>query len=175
MKNVKARDIMSTRVHSVSPDLPLIELERQLASHRISGAPVLDDGSVVGIVSRSDIDRHLSREGSRVAATATWFYRAGFDEAEPAEPAPDPSAAAIESMRKTRVREIMTAEVISVAGEDPISEVAALMRNRRIHRVLVIEDGSLLGLISSLDIVGKVADLASAEGARSEPKASEAQ
>ena len=167
MKNVKARDIMSTRVHSVSPDLPLIELERQLASHRISGAPVLDGGRVVGIVSRSDIDRHLSREGSRVAATATWFYRAGFDEAEPAEPAPDPSAAAIESMRKTRVREIMTAEVISVAGEDPISEVAALMRNRRIHRVLVIEDGSLLGLISSLDIVGKVADLASAEGERS--------
>ena len=160
MKDVKARDIMSTRVHSVSPDLPLIELERQLTSHRISGAPVLDGGRVVGIVSRSDIDRHLSREGSRVAATATWFYRAGFDEAEPAEPAPDPSVAAIESMRKTRVREIMTPEVISVAAEDPISEVAALMRNRRIHRVLVIEDGSLLGLVSSFDIVGSVADLA---------------
>jgi signal-transduction protein with cAMP-binding, CBS, and nucleotidyltransferase domain len=34
------------------------------------------------------------------------------------------------------------------------------MRSRRIHRVLVIEGGDLLGLVSSLDIVGTVADMA---------------
>jgi len=160
MQDVKARDIMSKRVHSVSPDLPLIDLERELSAHRITGAPVMDRGNVVGIVSRSDIDRHLAREESRVAATATWFYRAGSDEDEGADTQPDPSGAAMESLRRTRVREIMTPEVISVSADEPIAQVAEVMRSRRIHRVLVIEDGDLLGLVSSLDIVGTVADLA---------------
>lgn len=160
MKDVKARDIMSKRVHSVSPDLHLIDLERELSSHRISGAPVVERGNVVGIVSRSDIDRHLAREETRIAAAATYFYRAGFEETDDPESVVDPSGAALESMRKTLVREIMTPEVISVAGGDSIGAVAEVMRSRRIHRVLVIEGGDLLGLVSSLDIVGTVADRA---------------
>ena len=162
MTNVKARDIMSKQVHFVSPELSLIDLERELSSRRISGAPVVERGNVVGIVSRSDIDRHLSREESRIAAAATYFYRAGFEESDDPESQADPSTAALESMRSTRVREIMTPEVISVAGDDPIAEVADVMCSRRIHRVLVIEDGNLLGLVSSLDIVGTVAERARA-------------
>lgn len=158
MKDVKARDIMSKRVHSVSPELSLLDLERDLTAQRISGAPVVERGNVVGIVSRSDIDRHLSREESRIAAAATWFYRAGSEEEDEQEAQADPPTAALESMRKTLVREVMTPEVISVAGEDSLGAVAELMRARRIHRVLVIENGDLLGLVSSLDIVGVVAD-----------------
>jgi CBS domain-containing protein len=156
MKNVKARDIMVKHVHSVSPELNLFDLERDLTSHRITGAPVIERGSVVGIVSRSDIDRHLSREESRIAASAL-FYRAGFEDADEPEPQCDPSTAALESMRKTRVREVMTPEVISVSGDDSIGAVAGVMRRRRIHRVLVIENGNLLGLVSSMDIVAVVA------------------
>ena len=63
-----------------------------------------------------------------------------------------------EAIFHTRIAEIMTRDVISTSGEDPIARVADLMRRRRIHRVLVIEDGKLLGLVSSLDIVGAVAD-----------------
>ena len=162
MKDVKARDIMSKKVHCVSPDLSLIDLERELSSHRISGAPVVERGNVIGIVSRSDIDRHLSVEETRIAAAATYFYRAGVDDADTddQESQVDPPASALESMRNTRVREVMTAEVISVAGDDPIHVVAGVMSSRRIHRVLVIEGGDLLGLVSSLDIVGTVADMA---------------
>ena len=160
MKDVKARDIMSKKVHCVSPDLSLIDLERELSSHRISGAPVVERGNVIGIVSRSDIDRHLSLEETRIAAAATYFYRAGVDDTDDQESQVDPPASALESMRKTRVREVMTAEVISVAGDDPIHVVAGVMSSRRIHRVLVIEGGDLLGLVSSLDIVGTVADMA---------------
>ena len=160
MKDVKARDIMSKKVHCVSPDLSLIDLERELSSHRISGAPVVERGNVIGIVSRSDIDRHLSVEETRIAAAATYFYRAGVDDTDDQESPVDPPASALESMRKTRVREVMTPEVISVAGDDSIHVVAGVMSSRRIHRVLVIEGGDLLGLVSSLDIVGTVADMA---------------
>ena len=93
-----------------------------------------------------------------MAAAATWFYRAGSEADEEEEPASDPPRAALESLRNTSVREVMTSEVISVAGDDPIHRIAEVMRSRRIHRVLVIEDGKLAGIVSSLDIVGVVAD-----------------
>ena len=53
---------------------------------------------------------------------------------------------------------VATPEVISVTGAAPLFEVADLMRRKRIHRVLVIEDGELRGIVSSLDVVGVVAD-----------------
>ena len=49
-------------------------------------------------------------------------------------------------------------DTIAVSAGEPIARVADLMRSKRIHRVLVIEDGTLRGLVSSLDIVGVVAD-----------------
>ena len=160
MKEIQAREIMSTAVHSVSPGLSLVDLEHEFASHRISGAPVVERGSVIGIVSRADIERTVSRERSKSAAVASYYY--GTDpvsDESPGLPA-DPTAAALESLRTLTVRSVMTSEVISVARGHSIVAVAELMRSKRIHRVLVIEDGKLLGIVTSLDIVGAVAGLA---------------
>ena len=48
MKHVRACDVMAKDVFGVSPDLVLLELERELAARRITGAPVLEHGVVVG-------------------------------------------------------------------------------------------------------------------------------
>jgi CBS domain-containing protein len=158
MKDIRARDIMSTGIHHVSPQLHLIDLERELSSHRISGAPVLERGKVVGIVSRSDIDEAIARERTKAAAVATYHYQTDFPGDEGPRSAPDPTGSALESLRTLTVRDIMTSAVISVSADQPIVEVAELMRSKRIHRVLVITDGRLLGIVTSLDIVAAVAD-----------------
>jgi tRNA nucleotidyltransferase (CCA-adding enzyme) len=51
------RDLMSSPVRTVTPDTPLMELASSLAEWQHTGAPVLQDGSIVGIVSRRDIER----------------------------------------------------------------------------------------------------------------------
>lgn len=51
------------------------------------------------------------------------------------------------------VEEIMTRNVISVAGDEPISEVAAVLGKLRIKRVPVVEDGKLVGVVSRGDLV----------------------
>ena len=56
MQRLCANDVMAEKVFSVSPELSLLELERDLAAQRITGAPVIDHGRVVGIVSRADVD-----------------------------------------------------------------------------------------------------------------------
>jgi CBS domain-containing protein len=156
MNSIRARDIMSKNVHHVSPRMHLIDLENDLSSHRISGAPVVDHGKVIGIVSRSDIDAVLSRERTRSAALGT-FYGAVDD---PPGDSPDPTSVALESLRTLAVQDIMTKNVISVAPDDSMIDVARLMSERRIHRVLVTESGELRGIIAALDIVEAVAESA---------------
>lgn len=160
MKDTKARDIMSKAVHHVSPQLHLVDLEHELASRRISGAPVLEHGKVLGIVSRSDIDGALERERSKAAAFSTYHYEIDLPEGEGSRGAADPTGSALESLRTLTVRDIMTPHVVSVSPDQPIVEIAELMRTKRIHRVLVIEADSLLGIVTSLDIVAAVADSA---------------
>ena len=157
MQRLCANDVMAEKVFSVSPELSLLELERDLAAQRITGAPVIDHGRVVGIVSRADVDARVFREQTRTAATMV-FYQQTDLEATP-EPT-DPTASALESLRSLQVRDVMTRELVCVAPQDRLPAVARLMRDRRIHRVLVLDGERLVGIVSSFDIVRAVAEQA---------------
>lgn len=161
MQGLKVSDVMAENVHHVSPRLQVLELDRELAAYRISGAPVLDrSGRVVGIVSRSDIERALAQERSKAAAVASYYVEVDPSDETAALDARDPTHAAFESIRGMSVQDIMTKEVISVTPGASLGEAARVMKARRIHRVLVIENEALVGILSSLDIVGAVADAA---------------
>jgi CBS domain-containing protein len=54
------KDIMTKSVISVTPDTPVELVSHLLTDHRIRRLPVLSEGKLVGIVSRSDIIRMLS-------------------------------------------------------------------------------------------------------------------
>ena len=56
--------------------------------------------------------------------------------------------------------ELSLLELLCVAPQDPLPAVARLMRDRRIHRVLVLEGERLVGMVSSFDIVRAVAEQA---------------
>ena len=76
---MKARDVMTTAVHSVRPETPVKEIARLMLEQHISGVPVLDaTGQLVGVVSQSDlIHRHeIGTEPRR-----KWWLRL-FDDAD---------------------------------------------------------------------------------------------
>jgi CBS domain-containing protein len=56
---IRVADVMSKNPMRVAPDLPLPELQRRLISDRVGGYPVVEDGKLVGLVSRSDVVRAL--------------------------------------------------------------------------------------------------------------------
>jgi CBS domain-containing protein len=113
-----ARDLMTTDVLTVPPDLPVQELAQRLVYHRVSGMPVVDaEGRLIGIVSEGDV---IAKQGRSVA-------------------------------------EIMTREVVTVEGDTPAAEIAALMAARNIKRVPVMEGSRLIGIVSRADIVAWVA------------------
>lgn len=51
------------------------------------------------------------------------------------------------------VRDLMTADVITCTSRDPVSGVMALMDDRRIRHVPVVENGELIGIVSIRDII----------------------
>lgn len=60
--------------------------------------------------------------------------------------------------KTTQVREIMTTEVVAVESRRPIEECMAIMSERRIRHLPVVDQGELVGLVSIGDLVKRIAD-----------------
>jgi CBS domain-containing protein len=54
------------------------------------------------------------------------------------------------------VGDVMTRQVLCVAPEQPVAQVAALMINKDVERVPVVRDGRLVGFLTRGDIVRKL-------------------
>jgi CBS domain-containing protein len=103
----------------------------------LGGLPVVDESHrVIGMLSERELLRDL---------LSHYLPRAGGANAL------QPPAAA----RRT-VRDIMTRQVLCVAPEQPIAEVASLMLNKDVDRVPVVKDDRLVGFLTRGDIVRKL-------------------
>jgi CBS domain-containing protein len=151
--SLRARDVMQANVLGVSPDMTLAALEDLLIGKRISGVPVIEQGALVGIVSRSDVVRSLSLERSLSGVIADGL--ASPEEGE--EPVALPAALRAQLAART-VREVMARDPVTVTPDTPVAEVSRLLLARHIHRVLVVDGTSVRGIISTLDLVRLIAD-----------------
>ncbi len=152
-KSLTAKDIMNPHVLSVDVQMTLQELAAFLVEHEISGAPVLDNGELVGVVSVTDIAQSASeglpRDGSRLDFYSQgWEYKIERDEMNELR---------VENEGVT-VGEIMTPTVYTIAPETPVSEIAKTMIAGRIHRLLVAEGSTVQGIITTLDLLKVIAD-----------------
>jgi CBS domain-containing protein len=151
MKELEAADVMSPRVLAVRPDLSVHELAAFLTANEISGAPVMDEhGRLLGMVSLSDIARG-DADGTRLLA----------DQSDPAESVHGwEDEATSDEMRGLHVegggdafvRGIMTPAAYTVSHHTPVSMLARTMIAGRIHRLLVLRDGAVVGIVTSLDL-----------------------
>ena len=151
-----AADIAQSKVASLVPEAPLVNAHRLFVDEQISGAPVVDDeGLVVGVVSAADLLRALVdlQETGRVAPSFTDDERE-FSLAELQELPEDLE----ERLSDVTVSDVMTASPVCVDAAAPVREVAKCMRDSEVHRVIVVREGQLVGIISTLDLVGVIAD-----------------
>lgn len=147
-----AAQLMTKPVLTAEADWTLDELSAFLDRSSISGAPVIDNENVVGLVSVTDLARRWQEPESAVGPGDVIgpILRAGVDSTELGRFRVEPS-------NTTRVREVMTPLVFSVAESATASEVARMMTRGHIHRVLVMDAGRILGIITSMDLLRLVA------------------
>jgi len=155
-----AARIMQREVRSVSPRLPVVELEEFLVNNGIGGAPVVDDGRLVGVVSRSDIVRHLAGEYAAESIETEYYWDFGGKTAtRESSGAARADAGTVEQiLADLTVADLMIENIISVAPETPVSALAQRMERHQIHRVLVVESDRLVGVITTMDLARLLAD-----------------
>lgn len=149
--DLTARNVMTNPVVAVSPETSLADTHRLFVEEGIHGAPVLeDDGSIVGVISSSDLLRAVHDERDTVSSQGVYLR----DLLEFS--APDWAGETTDfqdRLEQRTVAEVMTPGAVTVAPETRISEVARTLREYRIHRVWVQEDGKLRGVISTFDLL----------------------
>lgn len=62
----KVEDIMTRNVITATPETPLSEIARLLEKHRIKRVPIVRNGQLVGIVSRSNLVQAVASSGSKL-------------------------------------------------------------------------------------------------------------
>jgi CBS domain-containing protein len=146
-----ARDVMQSQVVALAPDDPLHVAYRLFTEESIHGAPVVDElGRVVGLLSSSDLLR-AALDAKEVSPAEPGLFREDLDAVFGAwGMAPEDFK---ERVRDAVVSEYMSEEVVKVAPSARVSEVARLMRENGIHRVLVVDEGDLCGILSTFDLV----------------------
>ncbi len=153
-----AADVMKREVATVSPSWSLIELERGFGEKRVSGFPVVEGGRLVGVVSRTDVLQQMDVERSRAGVFSDYFR--SDDESPEAERAEVLKEEDFVSARMSglTVRDVMSKPHFVAEPDTPLRDVARLMVRERIHRLPVVDDDALVGIVSSLDLVAVLAD-----------------
>ena len=131
--SLTAKDIMTTEVITVTPATSLRQFARICAEDNISGAPVVRiDGALVGMVSKTDLVRRLLEDDPHFAAREDSMLE----------------------LNHRQVDEIMQPDVLTVGPDTPVKEIADSMARERVHRVVITGDDKVLGIVTSLDVLG---------------------
>ena len=150
-------ELMATDAVTTTPHATLKEVDELFNLNSISGAPVVDDGVLVGVISQSDVIRVLYDEQIS-ASEVSQYFMSPFPISMPAVSALNLERAKIaDRMVNTKVQDVMTPIPVTVAPDHNVRDAAQRMIDARVHRVLVTQNDELVGILSSLDLVGLVA------------------
>ena len=131
----RVSDVMTPDVVTASEDALVGEIVGKMATHRVSGLPIVEDGGrLVGVVSQADLLPRLA--ATRPAGGRT---RRGRRAAKAAA---------------TSARQLMTAPALTIGADEPLSAAARKMQLKKVKRLLVTgDDGQLLGIVSRADLL----------------------
>jgi acetoin utilization protein AcuB len=124
------QDIMTQQVVAIDPDMPIGDVYALMQQRDIRHFPIVEEGSadqseLVGIVSDRDI---------RLVGSALPQAPEGVSLKDP-------------------VRKLMSFPVITTHPSDPVEESASLLRREKIGAMPVVDDGELVGIVSSIDFL----------------------
>jgi acetoin utilization protein AcuB len=131
---VKSR--MTANPYSIAINAPINEVIELMREHNLKRVPVVDGENVVGVLTHSDLEKV-----SPTKATTLSIYELNY------------------LLSKTKVRDAMTKNVITISPDALLEEAALIMRENRIGTLPVVKDNKLVGIITESDIFDAFIDL----------------
>jgi len=148
-----AKDFMNKDVIYVSPEDTIFQAAKLFSQLDIAGAPVVEKDKVVGLISISDIIRFIDIRLGKLPKIET--------------PGLSTLLLAIIQMKKmhsdfqkelkkvtcSKVKEVMTKNVITVSSSATLVEVAELMEKHDVNRLPVLSGEKLIGIVARADLI----------------------
>jgi acetoin utilization protein AcuB len=120
---------MSQPIITVPPNLPISEALNLMRKERIRRTPVVDDGKLVGIITDHDL---LNASPSPATSLSIWEMTY--------------------LLSKITVADVMTKQVLTIRADTPIEEAARIMADNKIGGLPVMENDTVVGIITETDI-----------------------
>ena len=140
---MRAVDVMTPNVITVTLDTEVREIAGLLLEHNISALPVVDaSGNVLGIVSEGDLMRRVENGTGR---RKSWWLRSIFTGAN--------DASEYIKRHARKAGEIMTPNPVTITEDEPLHRVARMLEKKHIKRVPVVRDGKLVGIVSRANLL----------------------
>lgn len=141
----KAADLMSRALVLLPPEMSLPGAAHLLAQAKISGAPVVNEaGECIGVLSTTDFLNYAERERHAAEPVSRSVSAWQLIEAD--------------VRPRNRVADYMTRDVVTVTPATSITDIARMMMEAHIHRVIVVDEHRRpVGVVSSSDILAAVA------------------
>ena len=143
-----ARDLMTAPVITVNPAATVGDAARLMLEHDISSLPVVDEQeNLVGILTHTDFGLHPRYRPlahniyTMLGATATPQHIEDVSRRVGSKP----------------VRDVMRRQVITVQQDAAIADITEVMLRKHIHRVPVMDDDKLVGIITRHDFLKLIA------------------
>jgi len=130
-KSTRISSIMTSVVQTVEESASLHEVIRILRKFKIRHVPVINSGKVVGMISRTDINRLT--------------FGALFEDQE------DADDTIISSLS---VSQVMTSKLTYISPNDTIKDVAKIFSKEEFHALPVLDQGELKGIVTTTDVIG---------------------
>jgi CBS domain-containing protein len=146
-----AGDIMTTKIHSVHEDTEINALAKKFVEYNVNAMPVVDDaGALVGIVTQTDlVEQDKPLHIPTVISLFDWVIYLE---------SPKNFTEEVRKVTARKVGEICGRDVVTCAPDDPVSTIASLMVDNKVHLVPVISEGRMVGVVSRLDIIRSMSD-----------------
>lgn len=146
---MKAKDIMTRPVISISPLETVETAARLMLDKRISGLPVINPSDrLVGIVTESDFLRRAEIGTERKRGKFLEFFLGSGTLAEEYAHA-----------HGRKVSDIMTKEPVTISEDTALDETVALMEKHQIRRLPVMKNGRVIGIVSRSNLLHALANL----------------
>jgi CBS domain-containing protein len=156
----KVREFMNRKVFFVKPNHSVFDVAKVFSESNISGAPVVEDGRVVGMLSISDVVRFMGIklvDADVIASAPTSLSilllnlgKLGKDYLDFKDE--------IERISKTEVKHMMSKDVVCISPEANLFEAAVLMEKHDVNRLPVVEKDKLIGIIARADLIKALVD-----------------
>lgn len=143
---LKAKDIMTKDVITISASKTIEELARILVEHKISGTPVVDEkGELIGIVTENDLVRknkrfHIPTIVRLFDAFIMLESRSRIEQE-------------IKDMAAVTVGDIYRKEIVTVTEDTLVDEIATTMSEKNVHLIPVVDGKTIKGIIGKIDII----------------------